>query len=151
MKKHLAQTLFLVGIVSGTGLARTVVPPAPSNITSALAAGTADPGTQLVWHNQLIAECTTIATSFQPAQRDSFPTAKQKFSKAFCYISMCMTRSVALDFLAQSSANPANGGTTNTTMQATYRNTYNSLMAQISGTDCDVAQTVTAPVMPTSY
>ncbi len=151
MKKHLVQALFIVGVLSSLSFARTVVPPAPGNITSALAAGTADAGTQLVWHNQLIAECTTIAISFQPAQRDSYLTAKQKFSKGFCYMSMCMTRSVALDFLAQSSPNPANGGTTNTTMQTTYRNTYNSLMAQVSGTDCDVAQSVTAPVMPTSY
>jgi hypothetical protein len=151
MEKHLTQALFLICILSGVGFARTVVPPAPSNITSALAAGTADAGTQLVWHNQLLAECTTLAISFQPAQRDSFPTAKQKFSKGFCYMSMCMTRSVALDFLAQSSPNPANGGTVNTTMQATYRNTYNSLMAQVSGTDCDIAQMATAPVMPTSY
>lgn len=149
MKKHLTLSiLVLVQGICSVGLGKTVVPPAPSNITSALAAGTADPGTQLVWQNQLLAECTTIAISFQPAQRDSYLNDKQKFSKGACYLAMCMNRSVALDYLAQSSPNPVNGGTTNPTQQATYKNTYNSLMAQVSNTDCDNPPANTAVTVP---
>lgn len=136
----LSNLIFVLTLMVGIpSLAKTTVPPAPSSMTSALAAGTVDPGTQLLWHTQLLVDCTTLSTNMQPGQRDSYPTAKQKYSKAVCYMAGCMQRALALDYLAQSSPNPANGGSTNVQVQQSNLNTYNTIMAQVAATDCDVA------------
>lgn len=129
----------LAMIQAATAFAATIVPPAPTYITDALSAGTADAGTQLVWHNDLLIDCTTMAISFKAGDREKFQNQKQKFNKGVCYQAMCMTRALALDFLAQSSPNPANGGSADPQTQATNYQAYINLMNQVSSTDCDQA------------
>ena len=138
--------LFLFGASVGKAEAINPMPPVtydpqgaaqePASVRTALTSGSVPPGIQLVLQQHLIDQCVAKVLSEGPTQRTSYKTANQQFTDANCTLARCFQRGLMLDFLAQSSPNPKNGGTTNVYEQQMYQNVAKILEQQLSKAAC---------------
>lgn len=114
----------------------TGVPVEPASVRTSLAQGGMDPGLQLALQHYLIGECVEKVLSEGPTQKTSYKSAYQKFATGACTLARCFQRGMVLDFLAQSSPNPENGGNEDPAVQEAMKGISESLNKKLAENGC---------------